>query len=297
MSAAAVALLATTASAQTAEQRQRCATRLSGVLLGRTPSATLLSAADPQAQVDAMLGSPEFIEKFSRFVNSQFNSDPGETAPEDASYWMSRYVLANNRPWRDMFVGALRVDADATAGAVVVNDANGLGYFRSPAWMRRYAGNELEGYRIAAGYRMMNNVLGLKLVAAVNTEGVDATGRRQAACAGCHYNNVYGLDYVAKVLSKRVGTGTAMTFAAPTEGAQVLFGGVQVTDDRSMVNAMVGSLDFRFNACRLATQFLYARTEHKCEGPVFDRCMSAFATSGTMQSALAAIAKDPGFCQ
>jgi hypothetical protein len=283
----------------TPESRARCATRLSAVLLGQPPSAALLSATDPQATVDNMLTTPAFRERFSRFINAKFNGEAGATPAEDASYYLTRYVLQNNRPWRELFNGPYRVEpgATATADAVVANDANGLGYFRSRTWMIRYAGNELDGYRIVAAYRILNNVLGIKLVAAVNTDGVNAAGRMAAACAGCHYNNTFGLDYVAKILSRKYGEGTAMTFGAPNEGPQPLLGGQMISSDKQLVDTMVGSLDFRFNACRTAMEFLYARAEFKCEGPVFDACMSAFQTAGTMPAALAAIAKAPGFCQ
>jgi hypothetical protein len=177
-------------------------------------------------------------------------------------------------------------------------DATGLGYFRSRPWMIRYAGNEAAGYRIVAGYRMMNNVLGLQLQAAVNTDGVDAVGRMAPACAGCHYNQTFGLDYVAKILSKRVGEDAAtMTFTAPTEGAQPVLGGQLLSGDAQFVNAMVISTDFKFAVCRTAMEFLYARNEFKCDGPVFDKCIADFTTTGTIQSALAAVAKDPSFCQ
>src|SRR5258706_10670640 len=102
-SAAIVALMAVPTAAQnaTAELNQRCATRLSGVLLGKTPTSALLTSTSPQGQVDAMLTNADFIEKFSRWVNAHFNRDVGDTAPEDASYFMAKYVLANNRPWKD----------------------------------------------------------------------------------------------------------------------------------------------------------------------------------------------------
>jgi hypothetical protein len=283
----------------TTELHQRCAIRLSTNLLGQAPSSALYSSADPQAAVATMLQSPDFIERFSRFINAEFNRDPGVTAAEDASYYLTKYILTNNRPWKELFVGPYRVDPGATptSDAVVVSDAAGLGYFRSRAWMVRYAGNEAEGYRIVAAYRMMNNIVGLRLQAAVNTDGINATGRKGPACAGCHYNPNYGLDYAAKTLSKRVGAGATMTFTAPTEGAQPLFGNQQIADDAQLVNAMVGTLDFRFNACRLAMKFLYGRAEFKCEGLVFDSCVSAFTTQGTMQSALAAVAKSASYCQ
>jgi hypothetical protein len=295
-------LISSVTSAQTItpEFRERCATRLSAAILGQTATAALITQANPQTSVDAMIATPVFQEKFSRFINAKFNVDPGAVPAEDASYYLAKYVLQNNKPWSDMFIGQYRIDpgASATVDAVVVADPNGLGYFRSRTWMVRYAGNELAGYRITAAYRMMNNTLGLKLVAAVNTNGVDATGRMQAACAGCHYNNTFGLDYAAKILSKRVGTNAAtMTFSAPTEGAQPLLGGQMITDDKMFVTNMVNSTDFKFNACRTAMEFLYARPEFKCDGPVFDACMNSFTASGTIQSAVAAIAKDPGFCQ
>ncbi len=298
--AAATVLVSSTASAQmTAEARARCATRLSAALLAQPPSTALLGAMNPQDNVDTMLTTAVFRERFARFINAKFNGEPGATPAEDASYYLARYVLENNRPWRELFNGQYRVQpgATATADAVVVADPNGLGYFRSRPWMIRYAGNEIDGYRIVAAYRIMNNVLGLKLVAAVNTDGIDAAGRMSSQCSGCHYNTTFGLDYAAKILSRKFGEGDAMTFGAPNEGPQPLLGGQMISNDAQLVNAMVASTDFRFNVCRTAMEFLYARAEFKCEGPVFDACMTAFQSAGTMTSALAAIAKAPGFCQ
>jgi hypothetical protein len=285
----------------TVEQRERCATRLSSALLGRAPTAALMTSADPQAQVDAMVASADFQEKFARYVNSRFNPDPGTAVAEDASYWLARYVLVNNLPWRDLFVGQYRVDPPATDAtvpdAVVVSDPAGLGYFRSRAWMVRYAGNELAGLRLVAAYRMLNNVLGIKLQAAVNTDGIDATGRMSAACSGCHYNPTNGLDLIARILSRRQGTGSNMTFST-TVGAPVqLLGGQTIANDAQFINAMVNSNDFKYRACRLAVEFAYARPEYKCEGTTFDACIAAFNASGTIQSAVAAIAKAPTFCQ
>lgn len=294
-------LLPGLAAAQTTEARERCATRLSSALLGKSPTSTLLAAADPQASVDAMIASADFQERFARYVNSQFNPDPGLTVADDASYWLAKYVLVNNLPWRDLFVGQYRVDPPATGAtspdAVVVADPAGLGYFRSRTWMVRYAGNELNGIRIVTAYRMLNNVLGVKLQAAVNTDGIDAAGRMSAACSGCHYNPINGLDLIGQILSKRIGTGSGMTFST-TVGAPVsLLGGVTVANDGQFVTALVNSPDFRYRACRLASEFAYARPEYKCEGTTFDGCMAAFASAGTIQSAVAAIAKAPTFCQ
>jgi hypothetical protein len=43
--------------------------------------------------------------------------------------------------------------------------------------------------------------------------------------------------------------------------------------------------------------YLYDRDENQCEGVVFDKCVDALAADGTMQSAVAAVVKDPSFCQ
>lgn len=296
---AAVMLFGAAAFAQTTPASERCAIRLSTTLLGKSPASTLMSNATPQNQVDAMLTSADFIEKFSRFTNAKLNLLPGEEPAEDATYYLTRYILQNGKPWKDLFIGPYRVDRGATRTdpAVVVSDTNGLGYFRSPVWMRRYAGNEIDGYRIVAAYRIMQNTVGLKLVAAVNTDGINATGRMAPPCNSCHYNSVFALDLAAKVLSKRKGTGETMTFTAPNEGPQTLLGGQTVANDKEFVTALVNSKDFQFRACRLATEFLYGRTEFKCEGPVFDKCMSEFQSKGTIQAAIAAIAKDASYCQ
>jgi hypothetical protein len=291
------------ASAQvtTVDGRERCATRLSSALLGKTPTSAMLTATDPQSLADSMIASADFQEKFARYINSRFNPDPGAVVAEDASYWLAKYVLVNNRPWKELFNGQYRVDppdaASTTGDAVVVADTAGLGYFRSRTWMVRYAGNELNGVRIVTAYRMLNNVLGIKLQAAVNTDGIDATGRMAAACSGCHYNPINGLDLIASILSKRIGTGTNMTFSTTVGPPVTLLGGQTIANDAQFINAMVNSNDFKFRACRLAVEFAYARPEYKCEGTTFDACIAAFTASGTIQSAVAAIVKAPTFCQ
>ncbi len=276
-----------------AERAERCATRLSIAFLGKAPSSQLATAPNPQDQVDALLVDPEFQDRFARFVNSEFNPEPGANVPEDASYTLAKYVMVNKKPWKDMFVGKYSVDATVT------DDPNGLGYFRSSAWMRRYAGNELAGYRITAAYRILQNTTGLQLLATTAVDGVDlsANGRQATACRGCHYESWYALDKVAKVLSLRKGTGTNMTFTPPTEGPQQILDGKTISNDAELVQALVETEEFRFNVCRLAFNFLYGRDEYTCEADVFDKCVDAFKAQGTMHSAIAAIAKDATYCQ
>ena len=280
--------------AEAAEQRERCATRISVALLGKSATPEQMASANPQDAVDGLLADPAFVERFARFANSQFNDQPGEVVAEDASYTLAKFVLADPKlQWKEMFVGNYDVTDTVTA------KADGLGYFRSAAWMKRYAGNEEAGYRIAAAYRMMQNTTGLKLTATTNVEGVDLTadGRKASACKGCHYDGWFALDLVSKVLSKRKGPDDNITYTPPTEGPQNILGGKTIANDKQLVESLVESENFKFNACRLAFQFLYGRAESTCEGQVFDKCMDAFAAAGTIQSAISAIAKDSSFCQ
>ena len=304
-----VSLAAATATAQTvnAEKTERCATRLSIALLGKSPVVALMSSADPQSQIDAMLSSADFQERFARFVNATFNDDPGATAAQDPAYYLTKYVLTNNLTWDQMFLGQYKVDVAAGSPAgtqpTVTVDANGLGYFRSRPWLLRYAGNELAGIKLSTAYRMMNNTIGLKLVASTNAPGADttATGRQSAGCSACHYDGWFALDKVANVLSRKIETttngNTVVSFGPAPSSPQQILGGLVIADDKELVTALVKSEAFEFRACRIAFEYLYGRAEMSCEGPVFDRCMTAFKATGTIQSALASVAKDATFCQ
>jgi len=83
----------------------------------------------------------------------------------------------------------------------------------------------------------------------------------------------------------------------PTAGPQQLLDGQTISDDKDLVTALVNSEAFDFYACRLAFQFTYGRNELSCEGPVFDRCMTAFKADHKIQSALKAVAQDASYCQ
>jgi hypothetical protein len=294
------------------EARERCARRIASALTDQGPSPALMAASDPQSMIPQLLGPAvvptdggmivytPFQEKFSRYIDKTFNSEPGMVPAEDAAYYLTRHVLQNNLAWSQLYIGPYRVDPGPTVfdDARVVNDTAGLGYFRSRTWMVRYAGNEIDGYRLVTAYRMMNNVLGVKLTAAQNTDGINSTSRQSnAACSGCHYEPVFGLDLAAKILSRRSGTGTTMTFIAPNEGPQLLLGGQTISNDSQFVTAMVNAADFKFRACRIAFEFLYGRPEYKCEGQIFDRCMTAFTASGRIQDAISTVSRDPSFCQ
>ena len=284
--------------------RERCATRLSIAFLGESPSADLFQSPDPLTAVDTLVGNPRFQERFARFVNAQFNDDPGMKPADDAPYWLAKHVLEGGKPWKDLFVGPYDVDyqtAGDPATPVVVKDTpNGLGYFRSNPWLLRYAGNEQAGYKLSTAYHMLNNTLGLQLIASTNAPGADisATGRQAPACSGCHYDPWFALDKVARVLTRvKRGVNGAVTFTPSTDGPQEILGGATIHDDKELVTTLVGGEAFNHRVCRMSFLFLYGRAENRCEGPIFDKCMNEFKAKGTVQAALAAVAKDPSFCQ
>ncbi len=286
-----------------ADRAARCATRLSIAMVGEAASADLLTSPAPQSATDSFMKDARFIERFARFINSQFNMAPGVTPAEDASYYLAKHVLENDKAWPEVFVGAYDVgpsdERDPMSEAVVREDTDGLGYFRSRAWTVRYAGNEPAGMRIVTAYRMMWNTIGLSLAATTNAPDADvsATGRQAAQCRGCHVDHWYALDRVASVLGTRRGTGNSVEFDPPSGGAQQILGGVSVSNDKELVQALVANKAFDVNACRLAYKYLYGRTEYSCEGPAFDRCVGAFEKDKRIQSAIATIAKDPAFCE
>jgi hypothetical protein len=222
----------------------------------------------------------------------------------DATYFLAQYVLKNNRPWHELFDGQYRVEAVPASGtmpatAQVVADPNGLGYFRSRPWMVRYAGNEEQGYRLSAAFRIQQNVIGLDVGAVTNAPGVDisASGRMATGCRSCHYDQYFALDKVAKVLSRKVGPDTNLTFEPPTEGPQTVLDGKTIANDADLVAALVESTDHKFRTCRLGFQFLYGRPEASCEAELFDKCIDAYTTTGDMRAVLRTIATDPGYCE
>jgi hypothetical protein len=285
------------------EKAELCATRLYTAMIGEAATPEALSSSNPQAQFDSLVADAKFVERFSRFTNSQFNPTPGETPSEDASYYLARHVLQNNLAWSDMFVGAYNVVPSNAqqpgSQAVVQNDPNGLGYFRSRAWMVRYAGNESAGIRIVSAYRMMQNTIGLSLAATTNAPEADlsAKGREAPQCAGCHYNPWFALDKVATVLGTVTRTGMNTEFVPSSAGPQTILGGVKISNDRELVEALVSNEAFNVNSCRLAFRYLYGRIENDCEGPVFDACVAEFKKTKRITSALAVVAKDPSFCE
>jgi len=286
--------------------RNRCASRVALSLTGQAPSTSLLASTDPQSEVATLLASPAFAERFARFINSQFNAEPATAAtPEqDSAYYLAKHILTNNRPWHELFDGPYNIEPVAAVGttpatARVVDDANGLGYFRSRPWMVRYAGNEQQGYRLNSAFRIQQNIIGLDVSAVTNAVGTDtsANGRLAAGCRSCHYDSYFALDKVAKILSRRDVNATTITFIPSTEPAQALLDGRMIANDKELVQALVSSTDHQFRTCRLAFMFLYGRPEASCETALFDACIDAYTQTGDIRAALSTIVKDDGFCE
>ena len=302
--AAGAALVGTRAHAEDAtedkaEVNERCATRLAIALTGKSADATQLKATDPQDNVDAMVGSPEFADRYARFVNSEFNGGPIAASNDDPIYHLAKHVITNGLPWSDLFQGPFSLTAGDTAadGMDVGDDADGLGYFRSLSWKKRYAGNEPKGMMLVAAFRIVQNTTGIELVPSVGQPGDDRTadGRAKDPCKSCHFDSWFAIDKVASLLPTRTGTGDAMKFTDPS-GDPVQLLGKSLADDKQLVETLVASDAFKFNQCRMAFKFLYGRPENQCEAATFDKCVTALETTKTIQSAVAAIAKDASFC-
>jgi hypothetical protein len=275
----------------------RCATRLSIALSGKSPSAALLAGTDMAATIDSLIGSADFAERYARFINSEFNDSPATSASADPVYYLAKHVITNDKPWSDLFIGAYQVKA-TTDGMTVSNDAGGLGYFRTDAWRKRYAGNEPKGVMLVGAFRILENTTGLQLTASVGNPGDDRTetGRMAAACKGCHFDSWFALDKVARLLPTKSGQDDTVSFTPPTAGAQQLFG-KSIADDHALLAALVDSDGWRFQQCREVFKFMYGRPENKCEAQTFDRCVDALVQQKTLRAAVAAVAKDPAVCK
>lgn len=283
--------------ADSAEARERCSIRLSLSLLGESPDASLLAASNPQSRVDAMVGSEKFVNRFADFINSQLAGTPSPDANRDPVYFLAHHVLAENKPWSDLFIG--KYDLIPTAGGIdIVDDPDGLGYFRSELWLKKYAGNDEEGALLIPAFRITQNTTGLELAASVGVPEEDRgeEGRKAPACRSCHYDSWYALDHVANLLPRRSGTGEDMVLIPPSGDAQVLLDGRNVSSDAEYVRALVSSDAWYFNQCRRVFKFLYGREENTCEAVVFDECVDTLRSTQDIKAAVATVAKDPTFC-
>lgn len=290
-------LLAVAAADATAQSPSRCATRLSIAILGRAATPALQSSANPQSQTRELIKDPAFAERFARYINARFNVAPDSVALNNSAYHLAKFLLLDGtKQWRELYLGKYKT-TESSGKVSVVADAAGRGMF-TKEWRMRYAGDDEDGYTLPAAYRLFLATVGLSLVATTNAPNADVSqaGRKAPSCAGCHYEPNFGLDLAATIMTRRKGTGEAMTFTAPVGGPQTLLGGKTLANETELVTALVDSTDFRFHTCRLAFRFLNGRNESVLDGAVFDRCMDAFTASGMVQDAVATVAEDVSFC-
>lgn len=287
-----LSVLLLTSLAAWADPSALCKARAWRTLLG-----TRGGYAQSAASIDEALRSPLFNTRFAAFVNSKFNPEPGRDHPADSSFYVAQYVMTHDLPWKDTFVGRFKVPNKSYP--VVEVDPNGLGYFTSEGWLQRYAGNESEGYLIVAANRVLQNTIGTVRTAAANNADPnvpnDAQGRRALACAGCHYEGPYALDYVARLFPRKTVVRGQMVFVPTAAGPQPVLNR-SVDDLRQLVETLVASDAFNFWSCRLAFEFVYGRAEYACEAPLFDRCVDAFQASGKIQDGIKVLVEDPSFC-
>lgn len=276
----------------------RCAIRLSIALAGKSPDATTLATKDVPTAVERLVASNDFAERFARFTNAQFNVGPAPSGAEDPVYYLAKHVITTNKPWSDLFLGPYAIRAQGASSMTVSNDPRGLGYFRSQAWMKRYAGNEPEGLMLVGAFRILSDTTGLELQPSVGAPDDDRTaaGRAKAPCNSCHLEKWYALDKVAQLLPRKRGTDMDVSFGPAAGGPQTLLG-KQLADDKALLTALVDSDSWRFAQCRNVFKFLYGRPENKCEAAAFDRCVDALQQQKTIRAAVIAVATDGAVCQ
>lgn len=252
----------------------------------------------PQTKVRELLAKPEVVRTFASFVNSRFNAQPADRPEQDVVVPMIRYVFANDLPWRDVFTARVAFGGGGTPTITADPTKPALGYFGSPVWLKRYAGNEPEGLMLVAAYRTLQNTLGLKLEPSPDNGGDDsgATGRERAECRSCHFDSPYALDKVARLLPVRQGTGGNAKVVTVPVTPQVLFNGLTVESHEQLVERLVSSQHFTFWSCRLAFEFAFGRPETACEAPLFEQCAATFEQTGRMRDALAVLLESPAFC-
>lgn len=272
-----------------------CALKTAAVLTGDPiPN---LEHEDMAAFVAEQLASNKFVELFSAFVNTRFNRGLAMSAEEDAVFYVVRHVLENDLPWTDLYLGNWGW-AGPGGYPQVIDDPNGVGYFTAPAWVRRYAGNDLDGYMLFAAYRVVQNTTGIVLVPSPFNANADSNfeGRQRNECRHCHIDSAVALDKIARFFPRRTGFGTNMVLTPPENGAQELLNGRTVHDLRELLGALLETDDYKFWTCRLVFEYTYGRAESACEAPLFDQCVATLEATNDIRQAVATVVGDPSFC-
>lgn len=258
-------------------------------------------AGTPQQRVPELLRQAGFVSRWGAFLNSRFNDQPGLRAEDDVMTAVVRYVLEQDRPWKDVFVGRFALSGPSGYPAITEDSTRPPhGFFGLTPWLRRYAGNASDGRMLQAAYRVLKATIGLELIPSPQNATGDASelGRQREGCRACHFDSPYALDHVAALLPfTREGFGSRMTLVPQAPTPQALFNGRQVASFDELLTILVESDAFHFWSCRLAFEFAVGRPETGCEAPVFDACVDALRATQDIRAGLAAIMQDPAYCE
>lgn len=272
-----------------------CGLKAAAVLSGDS-GPPLDSHATLRSLVTELLAQDHFIETFSTFVNSRFNRGLAMIAEEDAVYYVVRHVLSNRLPWTQVYLGEF--GWSGPGGYPKIDpDPQGIGYFTAPAWIRRYAGNDRDGYMLFAAYRVVSNTTGIVLVPSpFNADASsDLAGRARMPCRSCHLEGPIALDAIARFFPRRSGFGAQMTFTPP-ENTPARIAGKDVQSLREVLRALLQTDDYHFSTCRMIFEFAYGRPESTCEAAVFDRCVDTLTATDDIRAAITSVVDDPAFC-
>lgn len=265
-------------------------------VLGGDSNPHLEQHASLRSVIDAQLASDHFVETFAAFVNTRFNRGLAMTAEEDAVYYVVRHVLSNRLPWSQVYLGEFGWSGP-TGYPKIDPDPAGVGYFTAPSWIRRYAGNDLDGYMLFAAYRVIHNTTGVVLVPSPFNADANSNlaGRQRPECRGCHLDSAVPLDPVARFFPRRSGFGDRMVLT-PAENTPAQIAGRPVASLRELLQVLLATDDYRFFTCRMVFEYTYGRPESTCEALVFDRCVDALVATDDIRAAITAVVDDPAFC-
>lgn len=259
---AAVTLVARAAPAR-AQLDPRCGLKV-GAAISADPSPNLAHES-MAALVEEQLQSPEFIALFASFINTRFNRGLSMSAEEDAVFYVVSHVLENDLPWSDVYLGAWAWGGPS-GYPQLTDDPSGISYFTAPGWVRRYAGNDIDGAMLFAAYRVVQNTTGIVLVPSPFNadQNSDYEGRQRQPCASCHLESALALDKIAAFFPTREGFGNAMVLTPPANTEQELLNGRSYTNLRELLGGLLQTDDYRFWTCRLVFEYTYGRPESAC---------------------------------
>lgn len=148
-----------------------------------------------QDMADVYLATPQFSTVVLRWFLSEF--EPTDLIPENADKEeparLAQYLVTNDIDFRQLVTADYSIDGQGAKTTV----ANAAGILTTQAFLSAYTGNRNRNW---SGH-LLSSLTGIVLVPVQEVPpGVDASREGLAAipaCAGCHVNPVYGVDFLA----------------------------------------------------------------------------------------------------